>query len=518
MTQESNPDRSLLPGRILLWFSAIALLILLVCSWSMPPVDASGFRQTQTALSIDWLLRGGPWLDYVTPVLGAPWSIPFEFPFYQWLAALLSSLTGMSADNSGRLVSTVFHAGCIWLVYRTLLAWRPDRTLALCVAGAFAVSPYAQFWGRSVMMESSAVFFGLLFVWAMARLRSQPRAWVGLVAIVAAVLSAAIKVTSFFGFAAFVALAFLWLALREHGWRPQWLQQHWRLLFWGGLSALAVLATLSLWLQHADALKAQSALGRQITSDALSTWNYGTLQQRLDPATWWGTVFKKRFSGAIGSNWIFLVFVIAGLWQKRTRMAVGILLLAYLAPFLVFTNLHIAHPYYQAANIVFATSIIGLVLWSTVLAAEAAGKPRRGVALAIFLCVLSVGFGLVKSLKDIREAREPTPVSQIAEAIRTGTTAQGVVVAFGQDWSSELPYFSGRRAVMIPDWASDDVLASLAADDAALGGLPLAALVNCPNQVGSSPERVQWLAEITRRYAAGGQKQDVGGCEVWLHP
>ena len=86
------------------------------------------------------------------------------------------------------------------------------------MAGAFAVSPYAQFWGRSVMMESSAVFFGLLFVWAMARLRSQPHAWVGVVAIVAAVLSAAIKVTSFFGFAAFVALAFLWLALREHGW------------------------------------------------------------------------------------------------------------------------------------------------------------------------------------------------------------------------------------------------------------------------------------------------------------
>lgn len=249
----------------------------------------------------------------------------------------------------------------------------------------------------------------------------------------------------------------------------------------------------------------------------MSTWNYGTLQQRLDPATWWGTVFKKRFSGAIGSNWIFLIFVIAGLWQKRTRAAVGILLLAYLAPFLVFTNLHIAHPYYQAANIVFATSIIGLVLWSTVLAAEAAGKPRRGVALAIVLCVLSVGFGLVKSLKDIREAREPTAVSQIAEVIRTGTTAQGVVVAFGQDWSSELPYFSGRRAVMIPDWASDEVLASLAADDAALGGLPLAALVNCPSQVGSSPERMQWQAEIIRRYAAGGQKQEIGGCEVWLH-
>ncbi len=244
-----------------------------------------------------------------------------------------------------------------------------------------------------------------------------------------------------------------------------------------------MLATLTLWLQHADALKAQSALGRQITSDALSTWNYGTLQQRLDPATWWGTVFKKRFSGAIGSNWIFLIFVIAGLWQKRTRAAVGILLLAYLAPFLVFTNLHIAHPYYQAANIVFATSIIGLVLWSTVvLAADSGGQaaPRRRAGDRPCACCRWAS-ALVKSLKDIREAREPTAVSQIAEAIRTGTTAQGVVVAFGQDWSSELPYFSGRRAVMIPDWGvGRGARVAGRRRLAALGGLPLAALVNCP--------------------------------------
>ena len=57
----------------------------------------------------------------------------------------------------------------------------------------------------------------------------------------------------------------------------------------------------------------------------------------------------------------------------------------------------------KAANIVFATSIIGLVLWSTVLAAEAAGKPRRGVALAIFLCVLAFNlFG-----DGLRDAFDP---------------------------------------------------------------------------------------------------------------
>jgi hypothetical protein len=518
VTQDVNLDRKLLPGRILLWFSAIALLILFGYSWSMPPVDASGFRQTQTALSIDWMVRGGPWLDYLTPVIGAPWSIPFEFPLYQWLAAVLSSATGISADNSGRLVSTVFHVGCVWLVYRTLLAIRPDRVLALCVAGAFAVSPYAQFWGRSVMMESTAVFFGLVFVWALASLRNRPTAWLGLLAVVAAVLSALVKVTTFFGFAAFVALGFAWLAVREHGWRPQWLLGHWKLLAWGVLSALAVLVAITLWLQHADALKAQSPLGQQVTSEALSSWNYGTLQQRLDPSTWWGTVFKKRFSGAVGSNWIFLVFLIAGLCISRIRAAVALLLLAYLAPFLVFTNLHIAHPYYQAANIVFATSIVGLVLWSAVLRADAIGKPRRAVALAVLLCVLSTGFGLAHYLKNMKEAREPTTVSQIAALIRSSTPENGVIVAFGQDWSSELPYLAGRRALMIPDWASDQALQSFAGSDAALGGLPLAALVDCPNQVGSTPERAAWQAQILARHTAGSRSQAIDGCQVWLRP
>ncbi|MBO9834292.1 ArnT family glycosyltransferase [Xanthomonas phaseoli] len=517
MTQQPTPDRGLLPARILLCYSAIALLIMLVFSWSMPPIDASGFRQTQTALSIDWMLRGGPFLSYLTPVLGAPWSIPFELPLFQWLAASLSKVTGMSADNSGRVLSTLFHVGCIWMSYRITLVLRPDRVLALCIAGAFAVSPLAQLWGRSVMMESTAVFFGLVFVWAMARLYVQPRAWHGGLAVVAAVLAALIKITTFFGFAVFTVLALAWVALHEHGWRPRWLVGHWKLLGWGAVAAGSALVALLLWLQHADALKAQSLLGQQVTSASLSGFNYGTLQQRLDPAIWWGTIFKKRFAGPVGSNWVFLIILIAGLSIRQIRAAVVLLLLAYLAPMLAFTNLQVVHPYYQFAQVVFATSIVGLVLWWVVQRGQAVGKPGRGVALAVFLCLLSLGSGLVSSLKNMKEAREPTPISQIAEQIRAATPEQGVVVAFGDDWSSEMPYRSGCRAVMIADWASDQALQSLANTDTALGGLPLAAMVDCPNKVGSTPQRAQWHAEIVQRYSAGAQPQAIGDCRYWLH-
>lgn len=523
MIQDVDSKRSLLPGKILLYFSAVMLLALLCYGWSMPPVDASGFRQTQTALSIDWIARGFPVFSYITPVIGAPWAIPFEFPLYQWLAAMLANATGMGIDNSARLVSALFHVGCIWMVYRLVLAIRAERALALCIAGAFAASPYALFWGRSVMIESTAVFFGLVFAWAMASLRATPlrvprMLALGLVAVVAAVLSALVKVTTFFGFAAFVALAFAWLALHEHGWRPQWLARHWPLLVWGALAALAVLAVMTQWLSHADALKAQSPLGREVTSSALSTWNYGTLQQKLDPATWWGTVFKKRFTGAVGSNWVFLIFLVVGLCARPIRGAVLLLLVAYLAPVAVFTNLHIAHPYYQAANIVFATSIVGLVVWWSIQRAQVTGKTARPLWLVGVLCLLSLGYLGGNYAKRMKEAREPGPVAQIAAVIRAGTPAQSVIVAFGQDWSSELPYFASRRAVMVPDWAPTPALASMADSDAALGRFPLGALVNCPNNIGSDATRSALQQQIIARYSAGASVRTVGQCQVWLHP
>jgi hypothetical protein len=44
--------------------------------------DRHGFRQTQTALNVESMLRGDGFLHYDTPVFGPPWALPFEFPLY----------------------------------------------------------------------------------------------------------------------------------------------------------------------------------------------------------------------------------------------------------------------------------------------------------------------------------------------------------------------------------------------------------------------------------------------------
>src|SRR5215468_4517134 len=72
----------------------------LAVGFDRPIYEQHGFRQTQTALSAYWILHGGPWLAYETPVLGAPWSLPFEFPTYQLVVAALARL-GVPLDQAG---------------------------------------------------------------------------------------------------------------------------------------------------------------------------------------------------------------------------------------------------------------------------------------------------------------------------------------------------------------------------------------------------------------------------------
>jgi hypothetical protein len=58
-------------------------LVVLTYGWGNTILDIHGFRQSQTAISAYYLLHGGAWVAYETPVLGPLWSIQMEFPLYQ---------------------------------------------------------------------------------------------------------------------------------------------------------------------------------------------------------------------------------------------------------------------------------------------------------------------------------------------------------------------------------------------------------------------------------------------------
>src|SRR5262249_2211704 len=76
---------------VLLVLALMAALAVLCLGLFKPILDQYLSRQTQTALTSYWLMQGGPIFAYETPVVGFPWSIPYEFPVYQIIAAILSA-------------------------------------------------------------------------------------------------------------------------------------------------------------------------------------------------------------------------------------------------------------------------------------------------------------------------------------------------------------------------------------------------------------------------------------------
>ena len=93
--------------------------------WESKNLPGVEFRQAQTALSALFIKQENNFSPaYPTPVLGKPWSIPMEFPLYQWTVVVVGKLTGLGLTKSGRAVSI----GCFYLmlpaIYLLLARWR----------------------------------------------------------------------------------------------------------------------------------------------------------------------------------------------------------------------------------------------------------------------------------------------------------------------------------------------------------------------------------------------------------
>jgi hypothetical protein len=106
--------------KIAFFVAVINLIIINLVNISNPILEQHGFRQSQTALSAFYLIKNGFSLDYITPVIGEGWSIPFEFPIYQYLVALIYKGINIELTIIGRALSILFTLLCCIPVYKSL--------------------------------------------------------------------------------------------------------------------------------------------------------------------------------------------------------------------------------------------------------------------------------------------------------------------------------------------------------------------------------------------------------------
>jgi 4-amino-4-deoxy-L-arabinose transferase-like glycosyltransferase len=407
------------------------------------------FREAQTAITSYYMAKGeSPFLAYHVPVLGTPWAVPMEFPLFQWLVAKIGGTDIDTLRWTGRLMSVAFWTGCLWLGW--LIAGRApvgreDRkwwVLLLASAPIFiAYSP-------TFLIETFTLFFALAYLWTYLRLRER----LTLVNLVLAcgfgVLAALSKPTTWAPFAGVLILATtvdLWIALRE---RTPLRTIALKAMGPGMAVAVPLMAAL-VWVHYGDAVKLENPLASNLTSENLSRWNYGSLQQKLSPIVW-AVILVKQGLLTLGPGALLLpiVLVIAGWkWIQDRRLNplliwTGLAVAGYFSAPIVFTNLHFRHDYYTAANAFFLLSAFVLAV-----ASLRERLPEKVISWSyrlVLVFAVVTGFGYTALRKSLTEPQETALVASL-ETLEN----DGGVIFFGFDWGAQMPYEIERRALML---------------------------------------------------------------------
>lgn len=430
------------PLRLACWAAFAAALLVNLFVWCQPSGAGLGnghsFRQFQTAVSARYLARDGFRLDYETPVLGPPWSIPMEFPLYQYTVAATVRLTGATLETAGRAVSMAYFWAALPAVWLLLRRWGVARETRLLALALLLTTPVHLFYGRHFMIETTALCAGLWFLWAFTGLLQTGRWAYAAPAALLAIAGSLAKVTTFFGFG-FAAVLVMAAAIRA---RPR----EWRRLF--ARSALVLLPALVLsilWVRYADSLKAENPVGGFLASSRLHEFNFGRLGQRVDPGVW-GQIHEIVRTKV--ATELVLAFALVGvaLAPRSRQWLAGGCLLCFAAALAVFTNLFYIHDYYFEATAVFLLGAIVLGLEGLLTHAALPVLLRIGV---IALVVLAQTAAFWREFGG--QFKSPAPVAPpLAGVLDRLTEPEEVIVVVGQDWHASLPYFSDRRALMIP--------------------------------------------------------------------
>lgn len=408
-----------------------------------PVIDFHPFRQTQTALSAYWLALGGPWIAYETPIFGYPWAAPLEFPFYQWLVALLYQ-GGISIDAGARIVSFSFFLACLVPLWILLRALHFSTTSFLIIGVLFLSSPLYLLWSRTVLIETCALFFSVLWIASFARFSQGGGVGWFVITLIAGILATLIKATTFPAFAllgGFLAAATLWR------WRGDPLAKH---IQWIAAVAFAFVIPLAagvMWVAFSDAIKEQNSIAALWKSENLFVWNFGTWGQRISLSFWRDAIVDRVIPDIFGYSFLMAGYVLLGegIFSGRYRAAILASSLAFLAPLLIFTNLHFIHRYYQVANAIFLLGAVGLSIASM----YESGR-RWAAMIALTAIVGGQSYFYHRNLRPIIAADySQDPLLRLALLARDKTRPNDSLIVLGVV-TPTVAYYSERKSLTLP--------------------------------------------------------------------
>jgi hypothetical protein len=472
----------------------LALTVFLVClvfhcwgmtvGWTSRNLPGGEFRQAQTAMSTHWIKAENNFsLAYPTPVLGKPWSLPMEFPFYQWTVVAVSKVTNWSLTKSGRAVSIACFYLTLPAVFLLLRRWQVTPAYRWLVLAVVVTCPLYIFYTRAFLIETMALMFSVWFWMAFERaVAERNRAWLA-VAVVAGVGAGLLKVTTFMLYllpAGIWALARLWAA-RKQGWKTE--------LAWMVGAVVVPFGATLWWLNFADATKALNPLANFLTSSNLKEFNFGTIAVRLSPESW-ATKLRIVRDDLTWLPAVLFCLALAPLVARWRWRAVAGCVLGFGSVLVIFPVLYELHEYYYVANTLLLVVAMGLGL-----VALFESQVSRWVAVSAVALVLAGQCGRYLTWYYPSQRMISPGGDGLTTSLRTLTNPGDVIVVLGQDWNSMTAYYAQRRAIMFRDNVARDA-AKVEQALADLGEEKIGALV-----IVGDPDGAHWLID---RAAARG--------------
>lgn len=430
--------KSLLFVVLLIHFGAATI------GWKNINLPGVEFRQAQTAISAYFIQKEDDFsLAYPTPVLGKPWSIPMEFPLYQWATVAWSNLTGVPLTQSGRTISLLcFYLSlpAIWIFLRRLGLTTEQSSFALIPV---LLCPIYIFYSRAFLIETMALMFSIWFAVTYVETVKR-RSWFGFVLVaISGAAAGAIKVTTLILFlipCAVWSASILVRALRRQNWTDA---RH--ILGWGlGSVVLPGLAAVG-WTQYADGVKSGHPQGSVLMSGSMTQFNfgYGVFDVRFSAETW--RSIHQIINEGIVAPWILGLFLTIGsIWSGKWRRAAWAAISLFVIAPVIFPLLYAWHDYYFVASSAFLMLALGFIL-------AGLSEKKRGT----YAVVALIGLFGWSQWETYRNHYHPLQSAvgrngpKISFIIRDLTAVENSIVIVGDDWNSMIPYYAQRKALMI---------------------------------------------------------------------
>lgn len=409
-------------------------------------LENHAFRQTQTALTSYYFVKDGYKLAYETPVVGAPWSIPFEFPLYQAVCSYIKSHSSMSLDKIGRLVSLFFYVLCLVMTFFITKRFTKNKYESLFLLAFILLHPIYLFWSRTFMIESTALFFCLFYLYFALNYIEKNSYLGATLALLGGVLAGLVKITTLIPFfiLLFTYIIYRWYKLDNRSFEFKTIIKN---VLYGIILFAIPLFVYQAWSVYTEHLRCMNDYAKDfISTKNLSDWFFGTMDQKTSTDTWSG-IFKQ--SQLQNGTFYFVIAILAvaiSYFKFSYWKEVLICLALYLITPFIFTNLHFVHDYYTYSNSIFLSVAVGFAVLSLV---KHANIIYTIVGLVIAVGVLTFFSGRYKENYLKVQKSHPDFLISTCNLVKENTKPDDVIMVYGNDWGGEYAYYTERRTIAL---------------------------------------------------------------------